>query len=315
MDHKLAITHASGIAAEAVLEKLASIGIPAESLVLLDDESRMGAKLPYADTYLGSSNQHDYNFRDCNLLLLMQADEEIERAALAQGCFLISHAISTETAAVYLHDQQSLDIAFNDSSLRLVSPELGCLLPVLCELDREYAIAQLNLTLMRSAEFYGKVAVDELATQTVNLLNGKEAKNSVYPQQIAFNVISSASDFSLTRDLSHFLGNSSCSLSQQSVNVPLFHGFAAGVQIRFEAEVKPGACKRLMTAIDKVDVRNAAISPISDCNQSFSCVISHIEQTPNQASSLQFWLMADPMRYGLANNYAKVADFLLKSFL
>lgn len=315
MEHKLAVSHASGFAAEVVLEKLASIGIPAEALVLLDDETRMGAKLAYADTYLASLNQHKYDFTQCNLLLLMQADEEIERSALEQGCFLISHDISRDTAPVYLRDKESLDIAFNETSLRLAAPEIACLLPVLCALDREYVIARLNLTFMRSAEFHGKAAVDELATQTVNLLNGREAKAAVYSQQIAFNLISSASDFNLNRDLGHFLGNTACSLNQQTVNVPLFHGLAVAVQIGFETEVEPGACGRILKAIDKVDVKNAVISPISDCNQSFSCVISHIEQAPNQPSSLQFWLMADPIRYGLANNYVNVADFLLKSFL
>jgi aspartate-semialdehyde dehydrogenase len=111
------------------------------------------------------------------------------------------------------------------------------------------------------------------------------------------------------------LGNSSCSIALQTVNVPLFHGFAAAVQVGFDAEVLLKDCKRRLSAIDNLTIKDSDSSPISDCNQSFGCVISHLQQSSNQPSNLQFWMVADPMRYGLANNYVNVADFLLKSFL
>ena len=56
-------------------------------------------------------------------------------------------------------------------------------------------------------------------------------------------------------------------------------------------------------------------SPIEDCNRSSGCVLSRLESIPDQPQDLQFWMLADPLRYGLANNYVNVTDFLLKSFL
>jgi aspartate-semialdehyde dehydrogenase len=85
--------------------------------------------------------------------------------------------------------------------------------------------------------------------------------------------------------------------------------------VEFASEIDFEAINRLFSTVDKVIVKKQPISVISDCKQSFSCVISHLEQAPNQPSMLQFWMIADPMRYGLANNYGKVTEFLLKSFL
>ncbi|MCP4768486.1 MAG: hypothetical protein GY875_19740 [Gammaproteobacteria bacterium] len=316
MTHRIALSHASGVAAEAILEKLPESGIAPDSLVLLDRESNAGKRLPYGGSHLRLTDQAQYDLSSCALLLMPQADAELETAALRQGCLLLSHSISDPRPAVFVAaDGQGPELSYTETSIRLAGPELSCLLPSLIELDRLAGITQLNVTLLRSAEFHGKAGVDELATQTVNLLNGRSVEASVFSQQMAFNLLPEAPDWSIETDLRHYLGTSSYPIALQTVNVPIFHGFVAAVQIQFAAKVVADDCRKCLSALHKVTVKKSAASPISDCNQSFSCVINHLEQAPNQPSSLQFWMVADPMRYGLANNYVNVTDFLLKSFL
>ncbi len=316
MQHRIAISHASGIAAEAILEKLPASGIEPDSLFLLDNDANVGKRLPYAGGRLVVHDQQTFDFSSCALVLMPEADAEIESAALAQGCLLLSHVIEHDSSALFMMDaEMQPDIAYSDTSLRLPGAELSCLLPALLQLNRMQSIVQLNITLMRSAEFYGKPGVDELASQTIDLLSARKAHASVFPQQIAFNVFPEAVDTRLNSDLSQFLGTISYSPVLQTLNVPIFHGFAAAVQIRFDSGVALEDCRKLLAALDNLVIKKGAASPISDCNQSFSCVISQLGQVPNQASSLQFWMIADPMRYGLANNYVNLTEFLLKSFL
>jgi aspartate-semialdehyde dehydrogenase len=111
------------------------------------------------------------------------------------------------------------------------------------------------------------------------------------------------------------LGNNSYSIALQSVNVPVFHGLVAAVQLRFASAISFDDLERRLGGLDKVTVAKASAGLISVNNQSFSCTISHLEQAPNQPSNIQFWMITDPLRYGLANNYVNVTDFLLKSFL
>jgi len=316
MEHRIAISHASGIAAEAILEKLPESGIEPDSLFLLEHEANAGKRLAFAGSHLTLQDQHTFDFSSCALVLMPEADAEIEAAALGQGCLLLSHAIERDGPALFMTDAgMQPDISYSETSLRLAGAELSCLLPVLLQLNRNQPVAQLNITLMRSAEFHGKPGVDELASQTINLLSGREARASVFPQQMAFNIFPEAVDTRLNSDLRQFLGTISYSPMLQTLNVPIFHGFAAAVQLRFESEVVLEDCRKLLAALDSVVINKGSASPISDCNQSFSCVISQLEQVPNQASSLQFWMIADPMRYGLANNYVNLTEFLLKSFL
>jgi aspartate-semialdehyde dehydrogenase len=316
MTHRIALSHASGVAAEAILEKLSESGIASDSLVLLDRESNAGKRLPYGGSHLHLADQAQYDLSTCALLLMPQADAELEAVALQQGCLLLSHSISDPRPPVFLSaDGQEPGLSYTQTRIRLAGPELSCLLPSLIELDRLAGITQLNITLLRSAEFHGKAGIDELASQTVNLLNGRPVESSVFSQQMAFNLLAEAQDWIVESDLRHYLGTSSYPLALQTVNVPIFHGFAAAVQIQLATKVVLDDCKKCLSALHQVTVKESDASPISDCNQSFSCVIAHLEQAPNQPTNLQFWMVADPMRYGLANNYVNVTDFLLKSFL
>jgi aspartate-semialdehyde dehydrogenase len=315
MTHHIALSHASSVAAEAILEKLPESGITSDSLVLLDHQSNIGKRIAYGGSHLALLDQQQYDFSDCALLMMPEADPELEASVLQQGCLLVSHALEDQRAPVFIGAGEMPSISYSETQLRLVGPELSCLLPALTELDKLAGIAQLQVTLMRSTEFRGKVGIDELASQTVNLLSSRDIEPKVYSQQIAFNLLPEATSPQVEADFRHFLGNSSCSIALQTVNVPIFHGLAAAVQIRFNSEATREDCERRLSTVDNLTIKDTDSSPISDCNQSFSCVISHLQQAPNQPSNLQFWMVADPMRYGLANNYVNVADFLLKSFL
>jgi aspartate-semialdehyde dehydrogenase len=315
MTHRIAISHASGNVAEAILEKLPETGISPDSLVLLDQESNAGKRIAYSGRHLALLDQQQYDLAETALLLLTQADSELEAAALQQGCLLVSHAIESSQAAVFVGAGNEPTLAYSETRLRLVSPEVACLLPSLIALDKLVRISGLHVTLLRSAEFHGKAGIDELASQTIDLLNSRAIEPRVYSQQIAFNLIPEATNPAYVADIRHNLGNSSYPLALQTVNVPLFHGFAASVQLDFASEASLDSCRECLDGVDNVTLKSTDSSPITDCNQSFGCTVSHLEQAPDQPPNLRFWLVADPMRYGLADNYVNVVDFLLKSFL
>lgn len=316
MQQRIAVSHASGLAAEAILERLSQSGVKPDSLVLLDHEFNIGKRIAYGNGHLRLQDQQAYDLSECALLLMPEADDRLESAAVNSGCLLVSHAIETDSPAIFMQaNSVEPDIAYNETRLRLAGPELCCLLPTLCALDQLQSLAQINATLLRSAEFHGKPGVDELAGQTINLLNARPVEPKVFPQQIAFNVLPESVEDRLYSDLRHNLGNISYSGALQSLNLPIFHGFAAALQLTFADEVALKDCKTRLSGLEQVIVKKGGASPISDCNQSFSCVISHLEQASEQPAGIQFWMLTDPMRYGLANNFVNVTEFLLKSFL
>jgi aspartate-semialdehyde dehydrogenase len=186
---------------------------------------------------------------------------------------------------------------------------------VLPALHAHTAISTINTTFLRSVESKGKAGVDELAGQTVELLNGRDIAPVVYPLQIAFNIIPTTSIPDFNDDLVRLLGDKNIECAHQIIDVPVFHGLGVSVQLSFQSEVDLKQCEKILKKLDNVVCKTSTSSLITDCNQSFNCTISGLEQALNQPNKLQFWLVADPLRYGLTSNYVNVVDILLKSFL
>ncbi|MCP3689509.1 MAG: hypothetical protein GY784_13965 [Gammaproteobacteria bacterium] len=317
MEQKLvALTHAGSMASEAILEKLPESGLAPDSVVLLGNEANVGSRLAYADTYLTVQDQHDYGFEDTALVLMPEYDASVEQKLSRLDAMLLSHAIENNEPAVFAGSRDAeIRVSYTQTSLRATTPLLSCLLGVLPALHQSFEITGINLVFLQSAESGGKAAVDELASQTIALLNGREAITAEYPLQIAFNMLPTGPIHNLNADLVQILGNCDISCIHQVVNVPVFHGMLASVQLEFAEKVSLTCCKTLLNEVAGVYLRSGDASPVSDCNQSFSCVINNLEQQQNQAKCLQFWMIADPLRYGLASNYVNLTDVLLKSFL
>ncbi len=315
-DFRVALTHAGSIATEAILEKLPDTGVTPDSVILLGDQSNIGSRLAYADSYLEVQNQEEFQFNGCALVLMPEYDNSIEERLTHLDTVLVSHCIDSADPAIFAATREvDLNISYTQSKVRVCNPELSCLLGVLPELHRAFEIISVNLVFLQSAESRGKAAIDELAGQTVALLNARDAVPGVYPLQIAFNMIPAPGFNDLNTDLPKLLGNCDINCIHQVIDVPAFHGFAAAVQLELAVDADLDGIKGVIKEIPKVYLNDTYSSPISDCNQSFSCVINRLEQVRVQSNSVLFWIVADPMRFGLANNYVNVTDILLKSFL
>ena len=98
---KVAITHASGLLAEAILEKLPESGILADSLVLLDDESHVGTRRSYAGGYLKIQDQETFDYSDCALVLMLRYDNVIEQKLSSLDAMLVSHTLQGDEQPLF----------------------------------------------------------------------------------------------------------------------------------------------------------------------------------------------------------------------
>lgn len=313
---KVAITHASENLAQAILEKLTEFGLAPDSVVLLDDESKVGVKLALGNRYLTVEDQHEFDYSECSLVLLTQSDEVLAQKLESQNALILSHEHGDGGYSVYAaNNHVELGISYTQQQIQLVGAELACLLGLLPSLQALAPIAKINTVFLRSAESKGKQGIDELAEQTVALLNGRDVTPAVYPLQIAFNMLPASAITQLNDDLPRLLGDKNIDCVHQVIEVPVFHGLSAAVQLTFQQPIDVKHCEKVLNGLDNVVLKSAQVSPITDCSQSFNCVISRLTKPEKQANTVQFWLVADPLRYGLASNYVNVVDILLKSFL
>ena len=313
---RIAITHAGESLVEAILEKLTESGLTPDLVVLLGDESKVGVKLAFGGSYLSVEDQYEFDYSECSLVLLTQRDDQIALKLESQSALVLSHVHGDGQSLIYVaNNNAELNISYTQQNIQLVSAEMACLLGVLPALHAHKAIATINTTFLRSVESKGKAGVDELAGQTVELLNGRDITPAVYPLQIAFNIIPAMPIPDFNDDLARLLGDANIECAHQIVDVPVFHGLAVSVQLSFQSKIDLKQCEKIFKELENVLYKTETSTPITDCKQSFTCTISGLEQAKNQPNKMQFWLVADPLRYGLTANYVNAVDILVKSFL
>jgi aspartate-semialdehyde dehydrogenase len=316
MPHKVAITNANSPLAEAILEKISESGLTSDFLVLLDDESFIGTRIGFSGKHLVCQDQSTFDYSSVDVVLLTARNDVLESRIAAENALVVSHLSLDDSSPIYLADKESeLSCAYSQKIFKLADVEVATLSDVLKAIDNISPLTKLHITAIRSAEMHGKAAIDELAGQTVDLLSGRDATANVYPAQIAFNLIPSNTQYNVGGEMQHFFPGLSTKPTFQTIDVAAFHGIAISVGFESAGEIFPLEIKKQFETLPGVEISEQVVSPITHCNQSFSCVISHFEQGEEGASTGSFWLVSDPLRYGLARNYVNVTGFLLNSFL
>lgn len=313
---RIALTHASGLFAQALLEQMAIAGIAADAVLLLDSEEQAGHRVPYADTHLVVQDQYASDYDNLSAVLLLEADAELQSLLEHADCFVISHHGPEELPARYVGDVSMVaGLLEQPGRIRLVPAELATLLSVMLPLHQLHGIQAMQLVNVLSASVYGKPGVEELASQTISLLNSQDIHSDIFPLQLAFNMIPfDAAELSAWQ-LSDLLGDDDIDYSVQQILVPAFHGLAMAVTLQSEKPIELDRQIEQWQALPGIEVIQKVASPLTHCNAGLKIVITGLQHPQNDANRLQFWIIADSIKNGLIQNYLHILDFLLKSYL
>jgi aspartate-semialdehyde dehydrogenase len=307
----IAITHASSLLAEVLLQQMAESGIKPDSVVLLDDNDKLGSRLAYADTYLGVEDQLEYDYEGLSAVLLLQADEELESLLQHSDTYVIGHFLHQQAAELYLPGAQ---LPAKPGLLKLLRPEIATLMQVITPVIETAEIEALDVVGILSAAMYDKPGVEQLATQTISLLNSREVENSLFPLQMAFNMLPAANDIELENQLALALDHKiSCSI--HNILVPAMHGISLSVALKLKQGITLEQAHSAISCITGVTLTDEPVSPLTHCKKGSDMVVFDLHQPQKDAKRLHFWIIADSIRNGLVQNYLNILEVLLKSFL
>ena len=313
---KIAVTHASGLLAEALLERMAESGIKSDSVILLDREQQAGNRLSYGDTYLTVEDQYEYDYEDLAAVLLLEPDAELESLLQHADCFVISHHVDKVNNSVFTPEiTEESNLPEQPCTLKLASAELSTLLLVTKVIENNFGLKSLNVVNVFSSSFYGKTGVEELASQTISLLNSQDAKSTIFPLQLAFNMIPDGDESIVEEQLVSALQADDLKCSVQNILVPAFHGLSISVSLKMNSEVDIEKISSLLNEQQGIRIVEQTISPLTDCKTGSDVLISGLYQPQNDFNRLQFWIVADSVRNGLIQNYQNMLEILLKSYL
>jgi len=204
------------------------------------------------------------------------------------------------------------------------------MLVALKPLHDAFGITRINVCTYQAVSGTGKEAIEELSGQTARLLNGLPVEASVYPKQIAFNVLPHIDDFQengytkeemkMVWETHKIMEDSSIAVNPTCVRVPVFFGHSEAVHIETEKPVTAIQARELLNQAQGVvvmDERKDGGYPtaVTESAGTDAVFVGRIREDISIENGLNLWIVSDNVRKGAALNSVQIAECLVQDYL
>ena len=187
-------------------------------------------------------------------------------------------------------------------------------------------IERIVVSTYQSTSGTGQRAVEELHDQARAVIEAEEIQASVYPHQIAFNVLPQVETFKdgddytteerkMMAETRKILGDESLRISATCVRVPVYNGHSESVNLQTRDDLSPERCREVLSAfpgVVVVDEPGAGRYPMPiDAAGRDEVFVGRIRRDPSHERTLNLWVVSDNLRKGAATNAVQLAELVL----
>ncbi|EBV8482385.1 aspartate-semialdehyde dehydrogenase [Salmonella enterica subsp. enterica serovar Ago] len=330
----IAILGATGAVGEALLETLAERQFPVGEIYALARHESAGEHLRFGGKSVIVQDAADFDWTQAQLAFFVAGAEAsaawIDDATNA-GCLVIDSSglfalepdvplVVPEVNPYVLADYRNRNvIAVADS---LTSQLLAALKPLI----DQGGLSRIAVTSMLSASAQGKKAVDALAGQSAKLLNGIPIDEyDFFGRQLAFNMLpllpdregSVRQERRIVDEVRKILQDDGVMISASVVQSPVFYGHAQ--MVSFEA-LRPLAAEEAREAFSRgedivLSEETDYPTQVGDASGNPQLSIGCVHNDYGMPEQIQFWSVADNVRFGGALMAVKIAEKLVQEYL
>lgn len=332
----VAIAGATGIVGAAVLSILEQRDFPVKNIYLLASHRSKNETREFKGKSYQVEDIATFDFSKTQLCFFCTANEisaEYAPKAAALGNVVIdksSYYRYDKDVPLVVPEVNAEAIAKFRKKNIIANPNCNTI-PIVVAIKPIYdavGITRMNVATYQSVSGSGKHAVNELAEQTVQLLNGKPAKHKVYPQQIAFNVLPHIDEFlkngytkeemKIVWETQKIMGDDSIAVNPTAVRVPVFYGHSAAVHLETRKKINAKQAMKLLDKMPGVQVDAGDLpysTPVADAAGNDLIYVGRIREDISYDNGLDMWVVADNVRKGAALNAIQIAEYLIKDYL
>jgi aspartate-semialdehyde dehydrogenase len=191
-------------------------------------------------------------------------------------------------------------------------------------------IDRINVATYQSVSGTGKEAIEELASQTAALLNGKPIVAKVYPKQIAFNVLPhidifmengyTKEEMKMVWETRKIFADETILVNPTTVRVPVFYGHSEAVHIETRDKITVEQARELLQrapGIVLMDEHQPGGYPtaVTEAANQDPVFVGRIREDISHPRGLNLWIVADNIRKGAALNAIQIAEILIKDYI
>jgi aspartate-semialdehyde dehydrogenase len=338
MGYRVAVVGATGNVGREILNVLAERQFPLDEIAAVASARSTGDVIDFGDSgkTLKVQNLDHFDFSGWDMALFAAGSEvsklHVPRAAAA-GCTVIDNSSlyrMDPDVPLIVPEVNSEAIAGYRKKNIIANPNCSTaqLVVALKPLHDAATIKRVVVATYQSVSGTGKAGMDELFEQSRNIFVGDPSESSVYPKQIAFNVIPQCGDFQddgatteewkLVVETKKIL-DSRIKLTATCVRVPVFVGHSEAVNIEFEKEISAAQARTILReapGVMLIDKREDGgyVTPV-ECVGDYATFVSRVREDPTVDSGLSLWVVSDNLRKGAALNAVQIAELLGRKHL
>ncbi len=334
----VAVVGATGAVGEAMLEILEQRNFPVRNLYPLASSRSAGKTIRFNGKSLKIEDLAEFDFSKVQIGLFSAGgavSAEYAPKAAAAGCIVVdntSHFRRDEDIPLVVPEVNPHAIAGYTQRGIIANPNCSTIqmLVALKPIRDAVGIERINVATYQAVSGTGKEAIEELAKQTAQLLNGKEAKVEVYPKRIAFNVlphIDTFQDNGYTREemkmvweTQKIFEDDSIQVNPTCVRVPVFFGHSEAVHIETREKITAEQAREILSAAPGVTVMDDCAegvypTPAMESSGQDPVFVGRIREDISHPCGLNLWVVADNVRKGAALNSVQIAELLVADYI
>ncbi|MGB5325727.1 MAG: aspartate-semialdehyde dehydrogenase [Pseudomonadales bacterium] len=332
------IVGATGAVGETMIEILQERNFPVGKLYLLASERSAGKQFRFNGVQVRVENLATFDFSKAQLGLFSAGGSisaEYAPKAAAAGCIVVdntSHFRNEPDVPLVVPEVNPAAIADYKNRNLIANPNCSTIQMVVAlkPIYDAVGIARINVATYQAVSGTGKEAIEELASQTAKLLNGQPAECSVYPRQIAFNVLPHIDNFQengytreemkMVWETQKIFGDENIKVNPTCVRVPVFYGHAEAVHIETREPISAADAQKLLAAapgVTLIDRREDGgyPTPVSDAAGHDATYVGRVRKDISHPNGLNLWIVSDNVRKGAALNTVQIAEVLIKQHI
>ena len=333
--YNVAVIGATGAVGESMLDILNEREFPINNIYALASERSEGKKVMLGNKPLTVKDlaKFDFNLADIGLFSA-GGDTSAKYAPIAgeSNCVVIdntSYFRYDDDIPLIIPEVNSCKIKEYKNRNIIANPNCSTIqmLVALKPIYDAVGIKRITVSTYQAVSGSGMAAVNELAKQTAELLNGRDAVCEVYPRQIAFNALPHIDKFldngytkeemKMCWETRKIFGDESIGISATCVRIPVFFGHSEAIQVETSVYISEDEVRDLLEQADGVEViderRDGGYpTAVHESAGNDSVFVGRIRQDISLENGLNLWVVSDNVRKGAALNSVQIAEELIK---
>jgi aspartate-semialdehyde dehydrogenase len=324
----VAVVGATGVVGQEMLKVLRQRAFPTAEVRALASERSAGQTLAFNGSSLAVQTLDERSFAGVDLALFSAGagiSKEFAPIAVEAGALVIDNSSAwrmAENCPLVVPEVNAADIAENEG---IIANPNCCAIPLTVVLDpirRAAGLERVVVATYQSASGAGKPLVDELEQQTRVIAGGGRPEPSVYPKQLAYNVVPGGwtmdadgyneEEVKIVNESRKILHQPDLRVAVTCVRVPVPVGHGEAVFLETSRPLAAEQVRELLAAAPGITVEDDPAGQVyptpAEVAGKDDVFVGRIRRDPSSPNGVALWIVSDNLRKGAALNAVQVAE-------